>query len=217
MRRWIVVVYCFGLALCATASAQERQLYRYIDADGKVVYSDQLPPPNAKGVQSKRVTANVIDTSEGTLASQRASERFPVTLYTFDCGEPCRGAEALLNKRGVPFTTVNISDPDGRAKVNSLVGSNVAPVLQVGEKMVSKGLDEPRWQAMLDDAGYPRSPTPRRMPPGKGTEAPPVAKAASEPASALPADAAARVTPSSAPAAAPSAPPPATRDGGYPK
>jgi glutaredoxin len=209
-------VFCTGIALCAAASGQERQLYRYIDADGKVVYSDQLPPPNAKNVQSKRVTANVIDTSEASLASQRASERFPVTLYTFDCGQPCQGAEALLNKRGVPFTTVNVSDPAGSAKVTSLVGSNVAPVLQVGDKLVSKGLNEPRWQAMLDEAGYPRSAAPRRSPPGTGTEMPPVAKASSGPAPAPAADPAAATT-SAEPAAPPSTPPPATGGGGYPK
>src|SRR4030095_7231005 len=174
---WIVVTGGVALALCVTASAQQKELYRYIDANGKVVYTDKPPPPEAKNIQSKRVTANVIDTSEATLTSQRASEQFPVTLYTFDCGPPCQGAEALLNKRGVPFKSVNISDPAANAKVTPLVGSSVAPVLQVGDKMIGKGLDEARWQSMLDDAGYPRTPPPRRMGPGHRREAAPVAKA----------------------------------------
>ena len=31
-----------------------------------------------------------------------------MTLFTFECGEVCQNAEALLNKRGVPFTIVNV-------------------------------------------------------------------------------------------------------------
>ena len=82
----------------------DKQLYRYVDADGSVVYSDKPPPPDAKNVQPKRIGDNVIETSEVPIAARRRSERFPVTLYTFECGELCQNAEALLNKRGVPFS-----------------------------------------------------------------------------------------------------------------
>ena len=187
------LVALFVLALAASAAAQDKQLYRYTDADGKVVYTDKPPPPGAKNVQPKRMDANVIGTNDLPLAAQLASERYPVTLYTFDCGELCQGAEALLNRRGIPYTTVIVSDQQGAAKLMALTGGNVAPVLQVGEKLVSKGLNEARWQAMLDEAGYPRTPSLRRLPPGKGNESPP-----------------ATVPPNAPPAPAPA-------EGGYPK
>ncbi|MET0205366.1 MAG: glutaredoxin family protein [Casimicrobiaceae bacterium] len=206
---WILVTGVAALALCATAGAQQKELYRYIDADGKVVYSDKLPPANAKNVQPKRIGENVIDTSEVPIAARMASERYPVTLYTFDCGEPCQSAVALLNKRGIPFSTVNVSDPRGAARLTALTGSNLAPVLQVGEKMVSKGMSEPRWQAMLDDAGYPRTPPLRRMAPGSGTESPPVTKAAANTPPATPGPTPAPSPLPDATAAAPA--------GGYPK
>ena len=38
-----------------------------------------------------------------------------MTLYTFACGEVCDNAEALLNRRGVPFTSVNVEDPRARS------------------------------------------------------------------------------------------------------
>jgi glutaredoxin len=194
-----------AIVLCAQAGAQEKQLYRYTDADGKVVYSDMPPPASAKNVQPKKIGANVIETNAMPLAAQQASERFPVTLYTFDCGDPCQSAAALLNRRGVPFTTVNVSDPAGAAKLMALTGANVAPVLQVGDKLVSKGLAEARWQAMLDDAGYPRTPPLRKFAPGTGSESPPVAANTRPPAPPAPGPA-----PAAAPAAAPA-------DGGYPK
>lgn len=155
-----------ALGMATGACAQEKQLYKYIDADGRVVYSDKQPPASARNVQPKRVQANVIETNEAPIASQTASDRFPVVLYTFDCGEICQNAEALLNRRGVPFTTVNVADPQGAAKLQALTGANAAPVLQVGDKLVAKGLNESRWQAMLDEAGYPKTPPPRRITPG---------------------------------------------------
>jgi glutaredoxin len=189
-----------ALGLAAGASAQDKQLYRYTDADGHVVYTDKPPPPSAKNVQPKKIIANVVETNEIPIAAQLASEKYPVTLFTWDCGEICQNAEALLNRRGVPYTTINVADKDGMAKLQALTGGTAIPVLQVGEKMVAKGLLEARWQSMLDEAGYPKTPGPRRTPPARASEPSARAETASPP--------------NAAPPAAPAAPP---GDGGYPK
>ena len=151
------------VAIAALAGAAHAQgLYRYIDANGRVVYSDQPPPPTAKDVQPKRLPENVIETDPVPFAARQAAERFPVTLYTFDC-DVCREAQALLAKRGVPFETVIVSEEKGAARLKALTGKQSAPVLQVGEKQVMQGYNEERWQAMLDDAGYPRTAPARRQ------------------------------------------------------
>ena len=147
------------LALAASATAQT-QVYRYTDADGRIVYSDRPPPSNAKNVQPKRLGANYIETSQLPLATQQAIDRNPVTLYTYDCGDVCQQAEALLNRRGVPYTTVDVTQPDNAAKLQSISGEQRVPVLQVGEK-VEKGFLDSRWQAALDAAGYPKAPPSR--------------------------------------------------------
>ncbi len=112
------------------------------------------------------------------LATQQATERFPVTLYTFACGDVCQSAEALLNRRGVPFTSVNVEDPADAARLQALTGEMTAPVLQVGDKLVAKGYNEARWTAMLDEAGYPKAPPPRRTAAGgpRAPEPPPRAE-----------------------------------------
>ncbi|HEY2817262.1 MAG TPA: glutaredoxin family protein [Casimicrobiaceae bacterium] len=194
----------FGLAAGVGAQG-DKQLYRYIDADGHVVYTDKPPPPNAKNIQPKKMTANVIETNELPLAAQLASEKYPVTLYTYDCGEICRNAEALLNRRGVPFTTINVAEPDGAAKLKTLTGANSVPVLQVGEKLVAKGLLEARWQAMLDEAGYPKTPAPRRTPAGGQSAA-----SKTDTGGAKEATTASTETP-------PATPAPPAADGAYPK
>jgi hypothetical protein len=164
-----VVAACLA---AAPASGQDRQVFRYTDPDGRVIYSDRAPPGNAKGVQQKRLGGNFIETSEPSYATRAASQNFPVTLYTFACGESCEAGEALLNARGVPFAKVNIEDPQGAQKLKDLTGELTGPVLQVGDKMVAKGFGETRWQSMLDDAGYPKA-VPRRST-GKAVEPPPV-------------------------------------------
>lgn len=173
------IALAYGVLVAVTAAgaaAQTAQVYRYTDKDGRVIYSDKLPPAEAKNVQSKRLGANFIENSEMPLAAQQAQERFPVTLYTFACGEVCQNAESLLNRRGVPFTTVNVEDPKGAEQLKNLTGEMNAPVLQVGDKLVAKGFSEPRWQALLDDAGYPKTPAPRRVAPGRVAAEPAPAK-----------------------------------------
>jgi glutaredoxin len=222
-----------ALAIATCASAQDKQLYKYTDADGRVVYTDKPPPVGSKNVQPKRLNANVIETNELPLASQIATEKYPVTLYTFKCGDLCENAEALLNRRGVPFTTVNVGDQQGAAKLHALTGENSAPVLQVGDKLIGKGFNEQRWQAMLDEAGYPKAPPTRRVNANRGAPdattraeiapgAPNASGAPNAPGAANPAGApnaaapAAGGAPAGSAAGTPATPPPAT-DGGYPK
>ena len=164
-----------ALALAAAAFAQAPQVYRYKDADGRIVYTDRPPPPSAQGVQMRAVGGNFVETSEPSLAAQQAAERYPVTLFTFDCGEVCQSAEAVLNKRGVPFTRVDVqTDEQGRARMKELTGDDKAPVLAVGDKLIGKGYNESRWQSLLDEAGYPKTqPSRRAAPAARTAEAPP--------------------------------------------
>lgn len=165
------------------AQAQPQQVYRYVDKDGHVVYTDRAPPGDSKDVQAKRLRGNVIENNELPLAAQQAQERFPVTLYTFACGEVCTAAEGVLNKRGVPFTTVNVETPEGAAQLSKNTGELRAPVLQVGDKTFVKGFSEAQWQSALDVAGYPKAQTPRRTAAARvGTPEPPPSTAdANEP------------------------------------
>jgi glutaredoxin len=196
-----LAVLCGAVALLAatSAAAQTQQMYRYVDKDGNVVYSDRVPPPGSKDVQAKRLTPNFIESDPVPIAMAQAQERFPVTLYTFACGEFCQNAEALLNRRGVPFATVNVEDPKGLEQLKKLTGELNAPVLQVGDTLVVKGYNESRWHAVLDQAGYPKAPPSRRATPVRAPVQAPAAPAAQRS--------------EASPAPAPAAP----RGGGYPK
>jgi glutaredoxin len=183
-RRIALVCGVTAAVIAACAAAQAQQVYRYVDKDGRTIYSDRQPPSDSKEVQAKRLSPNFIENNDAPIALTQAAERFPVTLYTFACGTVCQNAEALLNRRGVPFTTVNVEEQKGAEALQKLTGAQQA-VLQVGDKLVATGFNEARWTAMLDDAGYPKTPA-RRIaakapaeaapppPPAQATQAVPV-------------------------------------------
>lgn len=156
--------FALFLSLCIAAGmVQAAELFRWVDADGKVHYTDQPPPVSAKKVEEKNLKGSTIDTSELPFATQQAVKKSPVTLYTTNCGEPCKQANEHLAKRGIPYTTKNpettIADAEALKK---LIGMAYVPVLVVGSA-VSKGYEKGTWDAALDAAGYPKSALPRKV------------------------------------------------------
>ena len=79
------------------------QLYRWVDSKGNVEYRDTPPPQDAKKVEERRITGNTIQTSNPSYSTQQAAKNFPVTLWAYDCGDPCTQARAHLARRGVPY------------------------------------------------------------------------------------------------------------------
>ena len=173
MARSPIVTLCAVVIAALASGALAQSLYRYVDPNGRVVYSDQPPPATAKDAQTKQLPQNVIETDPVPLQAREAAEHFPVTLYTFDC-DICRDAQALLVKRGIPFETVIVSEEKGAARLKALTGKQSAPVLAIGDKQVLQGYNESLWQSRLDDAGYPRTaPAARRAPATPKTAAAP--------------------------------------------
>jgi hypothetical protein len=64
--------------------------------------------------------------------------------------------------------------------LKALTGKQAAPVLTIGDKQVMQGYNEERWQAMLDEAGYPKAAPASAAQAARATRAPapPAAKAA---------------------------------------
>jgi hypothetical protein len=148
-----ILIGLVGLAHMALAG----ELYRYVDQDGRVTYSDMPPPKNAKKVEKKAAADNVAD-SALPYATREAAKKFPVFIYANDCGEPCKMARDLLEKRGVPYSQKDpaTSKADATA-LNKLVGALEIPVLVVGKLKHIKGFEAGAWNSALDEAGYPKT------------------------------------------------------------
>jgi glutaredoxin len=158
MLRIVIGVAC---ALVPALVLAQQQMYRYIDRDGRVVYTDTTPPADARSVQQKKLGGNYIETSEPPYSLQVAQQRNPVTLYSGNCGPLCDSARALLNRRGVPYREVDPSQPAEGQKLKQVSGDMQVPVLTIGVAQVLKGFEEERWQGALDQAGYPKTPAVR--------------------------------------------------------
>lgn len=132
-------------------------LYRWVDPDGKVQYSDKPPPPSAKDVQQKQLGAPAADTGRLPYATQIAAKNFPVTLYVTDCGEACTKARELLRKRGIPYAEKNPQQPAEQEELSKLLSGQLeVPVLKVGTSLV-RGFEPGQWNSTLDMAGYPEN------------------------------------------------------------
>lgn len=156
MRR---VFFVFAALSLLVTGVQAQQMYRWVDKDGRVTYS-QSPPPagSAKSVQPKRMDSGAVESSPLPYAAQVAARNFPVTMYASpDCGAPCDDGRASLQKRGIPFREISVGDPKGFEALKALTGGKTqVPVLQIGSRTLH-GYDAIAWKNNLDEVGYPSS------------------------------------------------------------
>lgn len=161
----------------ASVLAQAQTVYRWVDKDGKVQYSDTPPPADARSSQQKRLGSGTTIDEQVPYAVQMAVQKNPVSVYITDCGDPCSGARALLAKRGIPYTEHDPENNRADAEaLKKLVGSLQVPVLVVGENSI-KGFEDATWNSALDAGGYPRTSPFTRAPAPKKSAAPKAAPA----------------------------------------
>lgn len=150
------------------------ELYKWVDKDGRTIYSDSPPPADIKDAKSKKFGDNVSGPSDNLPFELReAAKKNPVTLFATNCGEPCDSARRLLNSRGIPFTERNPEkDPAAADALKKLINTLEVPVMLVGDSP-SRGFSDETWSGALTQAGYPKTFTPLAKP----TDSPPPVKA----------------------------------------
>jgi len=152
MKRF-VLLFAVCLAMCNFATAGE--LYRWVDAQGKVHYGD-MPAPDSKA-ESKKFPAAVHNENE-SYETSRARQNFPATLYVSEnCGDYCTQARNLLNQRGIPFAEKKLVTDEEITAYKKQAGTDNVPALQLGNNYVT-GFQAARWHSELDIAGYPKIP-----------------------------------------------------------
>ena len=153
MKRIILLSACLaGMSL----TVQAGELYRWVDASGKVYYGDVLPV-GAMQVEVKKFPKDNTSSEYLPYETLRAQQNFPVILYVSDgCGETCDQARSLLNKRGIPFSEKLLRTKQDIEAFKKLSGIEAfVPVLAVGKNFL-KGFLESQWNSELDIAGYPK-------------------------------------------------------------
>lgn len=146
-----------GLTLLLVAGATLAQpVYRNVDKNGKVTFSDQPPSANAPAAPPR--AGNTIASSGTGLPFElrQVVQRYPVTLYTSDECSPCGAGRSLLITRGVPFDERTVKSGEDVAALQRLSGQGSLPLLTIGAQQL-KGFSDAEWSQYLDAAGYPKS------------------------------------------------------------
>lgn len=164
MRRRVIL----ALLLVAPALAAA-QPYRWTDEKGVVRYGD-TPPPKARNVQKLPAAPRAAGEPQPPFELARLQRDYPVKLYTSPtCKEPCELAREALNRRGVPFSEVQVWNPETNEELKRVSGANDVPVLVVG-RSVQRGFEQGAFDLLLDSAGYPKAGV---LPPGRQKAPPP--------------------------------------------
>lgn len=192
----------FAAVAFGANDANAQQIYRIVQPDGRVTFTDTRPlEPNAMG------TAAPVASLAGTSAAQaalpfelrEAANRYPVTLYTAAGCTPCGTGRAMLSARGIPFSEKIVSSNEDVEALKRL-GAGTVPFLTIGAQQL-KGFSEVEWAQFLDAAGYPKTsklPAGYSQPPATPLVA---AQEAQAPATARPREPARAAAPTPAPAA----------------
>ena len=109
--------------------------------------------PTSKNVQTKRLGPTSSNRASQHRRAAGGRERFPATLHV-RMREVCQNAEALLNRRGVPFTRGRRAEDEQGAHEGA--DRDRAPVLAVGDKM-DRRAQRVCWQAVPRRGGYPEN------------------------------------------------------------
>ena len=157
-RRFLVRALVLAFACAGLHAQAQTTVYRWVDKDGKVQFTDTPPPKDARSATEKRMGSGGAPDEQVPYATQVAAKRHPVTLYTSsDCGDLCSQGRTLLSRRGIPYSEKNAqANPADAEALQKIAGGLQVPVLLVGEDSV-KGFSESSWQAALDRAGYART------------------------------------------------------------
>lgn len=136
----------------ASGQLYAQQVYKSVDKNGRVTYSETPPLPGS----GDKLAGDSTPSAALPYTLQQVASRYPVTLYTTaDCG-PCINARLMLTQRGVPFKELTVSSNEDIAAYKKLNSDNNFPLVTIAAQQL-KGYEEAEWTKYLDAAGYPKS------------------------------------------------------------
>src|SRR5262249_52500497 len=154
MKRSTILIALLAAVFALPEATAQTNVYRWVDKDGKVHFTDTPPAEEARNVTEKILGGGGQDL-QLPFATRDAMRRNPVTYYPSpDCTDECAPGRAYLTARGIPFAERNARNKADADVVQSLVGALVVPILTIGGTPY-KGFNEETWSAALDGAGYP--------------------------------------------------------------
>jgi glutaredoxin len=143
------------VALLALPPGAFADMYKWIDENGKVHYTDSPPP----GRKAKKLDLKINSISGPPVVSAFANRdagaavaASSVKLYTTTWCGYCKRAKAFLQARGTRFEEIDVeTSAQGQVEFRNLGGRGV-PVILVGSQRMD-GYSQESLEAMLRQAG----------------------------------------------------------------
>jgi glutaredoxin len=135
-------------------AAQAQQIYRWVDANGRVQYSAEKPPANAQSSVVQPRVSTVGSVGSGAAAGSKApTGKAAVKMYATDWCPYCKQARAYLTRRGIAYVELDIEKSQAAKSEYQSIGGRGVPVILVGNERMN-GYSEQRMAQMLTAAGY---------------------------------------------------------------
>ena len=148
----IKLIAAVAIITPATTHLYAQQVYKSVDKNGRVTYSEVPPLPNS----GDKLTGESAANPALPYTLQQIVSRYPVALYTAENCAPCISARLMLTQRGVPFTERTVSSNEDIDAYKKLNGDTSMPLATIASQQL-KGYEESEWTKYLDAAGYPKS------------------------------------------------------------
>jgi glutaredoxin len=146
-----------GLALLLVAAgAMAQPIYRNVDKNGKVTFSDRAPTASTEPAAGPQAGVTAPANAGLPYELRQVAQRYPVTLYSSDDCAPCGDARTLLTTRGIPFEERTVKSNEEVEALQRLSSQTSLPLLTIGSQQL-KGYSDTAWSQYLDAAGYPKS------------------------------------------------------------
>ena len=148
----IKLIVVLAIIITATVDLHAQQVYKSIDKNGRVTYSEVPPLPSS----GDKLTGESVANPSLPYTLQQIVSRYPVTLYSAENCAPCISARLMLTQRGVPFTERTIASNEDIEAYKRINGDTSLPLATIATQQL-KGYEESEWTKYLDAAGYPKS------------------------------------------------------------
>ena len=164
--------YLLALCVLVTFGAHAQSLYKWVDAQGNISYSD-LPPP-ASASKDLSNTVNTLGAGQAQAESlgfeaQQLTKRNPVVLYTAKSCAPCDSARNLLKNGKTPYTEKTVNSSADLAALGKQFQTDALPLLAIGGSTLV-GFNADEWRAAIEQAGYnANTAAPKRYQNGEAT------------------------------------------------
>lgn len=135
---------CLPLMLAVLVAAPvEAEMYRWVDEDGTVHFSDRAPEGEAERIELEPINAVApVDGSEphetGESTRSGSSARTArVTMYSTSWCGYCRQAREYFRAERIPFTEHDIEESASARAAYDRLGAGGVPLIKVGERTMN--------------------------------------------------------------------------------